>query len=97
MVDETVRGDRPPSTISEMRPCNCSCTWSAVVHSVAPLRLAEVAVIGIFAARTTANGISDAGTRSATLPVLAVTFRGRWEAAGTIMVSGPGQKRRARR
>src|ERR1700733_10368810 len=90
IVDEIVRGDSPPSTIIEMRSCNCSRTCSAVVHSEDPLRFADVAVMGIFAARTTANGISAAGTRSATLPVFAVTFSGRCDAAGTIIVSGPG-------
>ncbi len=36
------------------------------------------------------------GTRSATFPVLAVTFNGRREDARIIMVSGPGQNLRAR-
>ena len=65
--------------------------WRMVLLSL----ILQVAVIGIFAARTTASGITAAGTRSATFPVFAVTFSGKCEAAGTIMVSGPGQNRRA--
>ena len=65
------------------------------MHSDAPLRLADVAVIGIAAAVTTASGIFAFGTRRATLPVLAVTFSGRRDPAFTMMVSGPGQYFRA--
>src|SRR5271170_6552586 len=95
MVEAVSRGEVPPSTMMEIRSCNWSRTASAVVHSDSPLRLAEVAVIGIPAACTTASGILALGTRSATLPVLAVTFNGSRDAALTMMVSGPGQKRRA--
>ena len=38
------------------------------MHSVAPLKFAEVAVIGMAAATTTARGIDALGTRSATFP-----------------------------
>src|SRR5579863_925679 len=95
MVEGISRGEVPPSTMMEIRPCNWSRTASAVVHSVSPLRLAEVAVIGMLAACTTASGILALGMRRATLPVLAVTFNGRREAAFTIMVRGPGQNFRA--
>ena len=78
-----------------MRPLSWSRTCSALVHSEAPLRFAEVAVIGMAAAVTTASGILALGTRSATLPVLAVTFSGKREPAFTMMVSGPGQNFRA--
>src|SRR4051812_30185846 len=91
MVDATSRGDEPPSTIMGIRTPSCSRTASAVVHSLSPLRFAEVAVMGIRAACTTARGMAEFGTRKATLPVLAVTLSGRREAAFTIMVSGPGQ------
>src|SRR5262249_11371536 len=91
MVEATSRGLAPPSTIRPMRPPSCWRTPSAVVHSLAPLMLAEVAVIGTPAARITSTGIRAAGTRRATLPVLAVTFNGRREEAFTMMVSGPGQ------
>ena len=96
MVEATSRGEVPPSTIMLMRPCSWSRTCSALVHSEAPLRLAEVAVIGMAAAATTARGIFAFGTRKATLPVLAVTFSGRRDPAFTMMVSGPGQYLRAR-
>src|SRR6185312_5489683 len=81
----------PPSTIIEMRFSNWSRTASAVVHSDSPLRLAEVAVIGICAASTTASGMAALGTRSATCPVFAVTLSGKRDEAFTITVSGPGQ------
>src|SRR6266849_3757950 len=96
MVEGMSRGEVPPSTIMLMRPWSCSRTCSALVHSEAPLRFAEVAVIGIAAAVTTASGILALGTRSATLPVLAVTFKGKREPAFTMMVIGPGQNLRAR-
>src|SRR6266481_95094 len=91
MVEATSRGLTPPSTIRLMLVPSCMRTPSAVVHSLAPLMLAEVAVIGTPAARITSTGIREAGTRSATLPVLAVTFSGRREEAFTMIVSGPGQ------
>src|SRR5215467_12729742 len=91
MVDATSRGLVPPSTIRLSRLPSCSRTPAAVVHSLSPLILAEVAVIGTPAARITSTGIRAAGTRKATLPVLAVTFRGRREEAFTMMVNGPGQ------
>src|SRR5260370_27717794 len=97
MVDATLRGDGPPSTISEINAPSWSLTPCAVVHSASPLTFAEVAVSGTPAALTTASGMGAAGTRSATLPVLAVTFNGSRGAARTIMVSGPGQNFRARR
>ena len=56
-----------------------------------PWRLAEVAVIGRPSAVTTAREIAASGTRSATLPVLAVTRSGSFEPALTMIVSGPGQ------
>src|SRR5205814_4493421 len=95
MVEATSRGEVPPSTMIEMRSFSCSRTACAVVHSAAPLKLAEVAVMGILAAWTTASGILEFGTRRATLPVLAVTFSGSREDARTMMVKGPGQNRRA--
>src|ERR1700722_16309025 len=52
MVDATSRGEAPPSTMRLMRPSSCSRTWSALVLSEAPIRLEEVAVIGIAAAVT---------------------------------------------
>src|SRR5437868_13392879 len=91
MVEATLRGDGPPSTISGMRSPNWVRTQAAVVHSLAPLTLAEVAVMGTPAARITSMGIVAEGTRIATLPVLAVTFSGRRAAAFTMIVSGPGQ------
>jgi hypothetical protein len=69
----------------------------ALVHSEAPLRFAEVAVIGMAAAVTTASGIRALGTRKATFPVFAVTFSGNREPALTMMVNGPGQNLRAKR
>src|SRR6202166_223607 len=96
IVEGISRGEAPPSTIMLMRPCSWSRTCSALVHSEAPLRLADVAVIGMAAAATTANGILAWGTRNATLPVLAVTLRGSRDPAFTMMVSGPGQYFRAR-
>jgi len=56
MVEATSRGEVPPSTMIEMRSCSWSRTASAVVHSAAPLKLADVAVMGILAACTTARG-----------------------------------------
>jgi hypothetical protein len=72
-------------------------TQSAQVHSGMPRRLAEVAVMGRPRPATTARAMAASGTRRATLPVLAVTRRGRRAPALTTMVSGPGQKRSARR
>src|SRR5205823_1301002 len=46
IVDEISRGEGPPSTMMEIRSCNCSRTCAAEVHSCAPLKLADVAVIG---------------------------------------------------
>src|ERR1051326_9064090 len=91
MVEATSRGLVPASTISPMRLPSCWRTPSAVVHSLAPLMLAEVAVMGTPAARITSTGTLAAGTRNATLPVLAVTFSGRREEAFRMMVGGPGQ------
>jgi len=53
--------------------------------------------MGSPAERIMASGTSAAGTRNATLPVFAVTFNGNLGSAFTMMVSGPGQKRRASR
>src|ERR1051326_848913 len=91
IVDATSRGLGPPSTIMLMLLPSCSRTPSAVVHSLAPLMLADVAVIGTPAARMTSTAMREAGTRSATLPVLAVTLSGSREDAFTMIVSGPGQ------
>src|SRR5262249_10173790 len=91
IVEATSRGLVPPSTIRLMRLPSCSRTPAAVVHSLSPLTFAEVAVIGTPAARITSTGILAAGTRKATLPVLAVTFNGRRDEALTMMVRGPGQ------
>src|SRR5215472_2086632 len=91
IVEAISRGELPPSTMMGMRTPSWSRTASALVHSDSPLRLAEVAVIGIPAALITSRGMLALGTRRATFPVLAVTFRGRREAALTMMVSGPGQ------
>ena len=74
-----------------MRLPACWRTPSAVVHSLAPLMLAEVAVMGTPAARITSTATFEAGRRKATLPVLAVTFNGSRDDAFTIIVSGPGQ------
>src|SRR5580704_13428310 len=95
MVEATSRGEVPPSTMMAMRSWSWSRTASAVVHSDSPLRFAEVAVMGMPAACTTASGMAELGTRNATFPVLAVTFKGRREEARTIIVSGPGQNLRA--
>src|SRR5579864_141314 len=91
MVEAISRGEVPPSTMMGMRIPSWSRTASAVVHSDSPLKFAEVAVIGMPAAFTTSKGIFAFGTRKATLPVLAVTFSGRREAALTMIVMGPGQ------
>src|SRR5260370_40092040 len=73
-----------------MRSPSCCRTPSAVVHSLAPLMLAEVAVIGTPAARMISTGIFAAGTRKATVPGLAVTLSGNREGGLTRMVSRPG-------
>jgi len=91
MVEGTLRGDGPPSTMTGISLPSCSRTPTAVVHSAAPLMLADVAVTATPAALITAIGMLAAGTRSATFPVFAVTFSGKREAARTISVSGPGQ------
>src|SRR5438876_6538453 len=90
MVEGTLRGDVPPSTMSGMRFPSCCCTLSAVVHSLAPLRLAEVAVMGCPMALHNATGMAAEGTRKATLPVFAVTFNGSADDAFTLIVSGRG-------
>src|SRR5258708_19633845 len=91
MVEGMSRGLAPPSTITPMLLPSCARTPSAVVHSLAPLILADVAVMGTPAARITSTGILEAGTRKATLPGFAVTFNGSRDEAFTMMVSGPGQ------
>jgi hypothetical protein len=91
IVEATSRGLGPPSTIMLIRVPSCWRTPSAVVHSLAPLILAEVAVIGTPAARITSTAMREAGTRSATLPLFAVTLSGNREDAFTMIVSGPGQ------
>src|SRR5215469_2537958 len=63
MVEGMSRGDWPPSTIRGRQSPNWSRTSCAFVHSTAPCRLAEVAVIGDPTARTMASGTSAAGTR----------------------------------
>src|SRR5260370_35277275 len=73
-----------------MRSPSCCRTPSAVVHSLAPLMLAEVAVIGTPAARMISTGIFAAGTRKAPLPGLAVTLSGNPGEALTVMGSGAG-------
>src|SRR5208283_3365966 len=82
----------PPSTMSGMRSPIWSRTQAALVHSEAPRRLAEVAVMGSPRRSTTARGMAASGTRRATLPVLAVERSGSLLPARTMMVSGPGQK-----
>src|SRR6266852_9829239 len=47
MVEAMSRGEAPPSTMIGIRTPSWSLTPSAVVHSVSPLRLADVAVIGM--------------------------------------------------
>src|SRR5437016_1314819 len=90
IVEAISRGLAPPSTIRPIRLPSCDRTPSAVVHSLAPLMLAEVAVMGTPAARMISTGTLEAGRRNATLPVLAVTFKGSRDEAFTMMVSGPG-------
>jgi len=51
-----ITGRWPPSTMMLMRPSSWVRTCSAVVHSEAPLRFAEVAVIGMPAALIMASG-----------------------------------------
>ena len=58
--------------------------------------LALVEISGWFSAAISALAIFERGCRSARRPVLPVTFSGTRADAGTMMVSGPGQKRRAR-
>src|SRR2546430_11497069 len=87
MVEATLRGDGPPSTISGMRSPNCVRTQAAVVHSLAPLTLAEVAEVGTPAARITSLGIVGEGTRRAAFPGLAGAFYGK-TAAGPSLVGG---------
>ena len=63
----------------------------SVLHLIRDGRSVEVAVIGNPNSVTTARQIGASGTRSATLPVLAVTRSGSLLPAFTTMVSGPGQ------
>lgn len=67
------------------------------MHSEAPCRFADVAVIGRPKRSTTARGMAASGTRKATLPVLAVERRGSLLLARTMIVRGPGQNLSARR
>src|SRR5271166_2946886 len=97
MVEGMSRGDWPPSTMRGRQSPNWSRTSWAFVHSDAPCRFADVAVIGEPTARMIASGTCAEGTRRATFPVLAVTLSGSFGSALTMMVSGPGQKRRASR
>jgi len=78
-----------------MRSPIWSRTHAACVHSCAPCRLAEVAVIGQPEALNYSSRIAASGTLSATFPVFAVDRKGSLVPARTIIVSGPGQKRSA--
>src|SRR5208283_1770623 len=95
MVVGSARPVGPPSMMSGIRSPIWSRTAAALVHSAAPCRLAEVAVMGRPRRSTTAHGMAASGTRRATLPVLAVERNGSLVPARTMMVSGPGQKRSA--
>ena len=75
MVVGLVRPVGPPSMISGMRSPIWSRTHAACVHSCAPCRLAEVAVMGNPNRSTTARGMAASGTRRATFPVFAVERR----------------------
>src|SRR5215472_14579567 len=81
----------PPLTMIEMRSPIWSRTHSAVVHSEAPSRFSDVAVMGNPISRIMATGIAADGTRSATFPVLAPTFHPPRELAFPMITNGPGQ------
>src|SRR4051812_50159961 len=66
MVEATSRGDEPPSTMMLMRPWSWSRTCSALVHSDAPLRFAEVAVVGVGGGGATPRGEFGVGGGRAT-------------------------------
>ena len=62
-----------------------------------PEMFALVAISGWLSIATSWLAIFERECRSASRPVLPVTFSGTLAEAGTMMVSGPGQKRRASR
>src|SRR5260370_19022000 len=72
-----------------MRSPSCCRTPSAVVHSLAPLLLAEAAVIGTPAARMISTGIFAAGIGYAILTELAATFPSPREEAPSKMGAEP--------
>ena len=62
-----------------------------------PEMFALVAISGWSSRSSSACAIAERDCRSASRPVLPVTFSGTLADAGTMMVSGPGQKWRASR
>src|SRR5690348_8265873 len=86
----------PPSITRSTRP-------SIIPNTSIPLRqvgwpemLALVEISGWLSIVTRSLAILQRAWRSASRPVLPVTLSGTLAEAGTMMVSGPGQKRRAR-
>src|SRR5579862_1619423 len=86
----------PPSITRSTRPSIIPNTSIPLRQVGCPEMLALVAISGWFNIVTNWSAILERDWRSANRPVLPVTFSGTLAEAGTMMVSGPGQKRRAR-
>src|ERR1017187_4752121 len=87
----------PPSITRSTRPSIIPKTSMPLRHVGWPEMLALVEISGSFNRSMSKLRIFERDWRSAMRPVLPVTFRGIFAEAGTMMVSGPGQKRRASR
>src|ERR1035438_1437004 len=84
----------PESSTRSTRPSIVPKTSMPLRQVGLPERLALVAISGWLSMASNWQAILERGWRRASRPVLPVTFSGTLAEAGTMMVSGPGQKRR---
>src|SRR5207248_2865420 len=97
IVDGAPPGVFPVSINKSIRSPSVRSTSSGSAVACCPLMFALVAVTGRPARRQISPATSCAGTRTATVPLPAVTPAASAAGAGTTIVSGPGQKRSASR
>ena len=86
---------RPPSSTRATRPSITPNTSIPLRQVGCPEMLALVATSGCPSRSSRQLATTERVRRSARRPVFPVTFSGTFAAAGTMMVSGPGQNRRA--
>ena len=97
MVDSTPTRQGPPSTTPSILPSMSSRTCAAVVQLGRPEVLALGAATGAPEAAIIARVTAWSGQRIPTVSSPPVVTSGTQSAFGSIIVSGPGQKRPARR